>query len=222
MGMMSYSGLHPFPNTDTSEGLEQCFAVSYYSRLRLVSNLLPLLHQSIQPHVLSILNGTKETKIDENDVNLDKQWGIRAVVNHTTLLTSLAFDYLVEHDAQKHIVFLHATPGFVNTNTPRTKEHLPSKKDGLLWWAFLSVIQVVSGWVIRYFGMNIKESGARHAFHLTSDTFQPGSWRVNSHSNAVPDNDTLKDYQNRGWAEKMWDFTHQVWDKALAAAGTTT
>ncbi|ROW00363.1 hypothetical protein VMCG_07240 [Cytospora schulzeri] len=219
---MSPGGM-PFAGAKyTPEGLEQCFAVSYYSRLRLVSNLLPLLHQSRQPHVLSILNGTKETKIDEDDINLDKKWGIRALVNHTTLLTSLAFDYLAEHDAQKHIVFLHATPGFVNTNTPRTAEHLPSKKDGLLWWAFLSVMQIVSGWVIRYFGMNIRESGERHAFHLTSDTYQPGSWRIDSQSDVVPDNDTLRGYHSRGWAEKIWDFTHCAWDHAVAAGSTSS
>lgn len=208
--------------SDTEEGLETCFAVSYYSRLRLVSNLLPLLNQCHrQPaRVLSILNGTKETKINEKDLNLDRQWGIRAVVNHTTLLTSLAFDYLSEKAPQKHIVFLHATPGLVNTMTPRTKEHLPSReKAGLLQWALLSFVQIISGWVIRYFGMNINESGERHAFHLTSDNFEPGSWRIDRHSHIAPDNDALQDYLSHGWAEKAWDFTLMMWDKALAYQG---
>lgn len=34
---------------------------------------------------------------------------MRPVINHTTLLTSLAFDHLAAHNAHKHIVFLHAT-----------------------------------------------------------------------------------------------------------------
>lgn len=34
-----------------------------YSRLRLVSNLLPLLQGATSPHILSILNDTKETTI---------------------------------------------------------------------------------------------------------------------------------------------------------------
>lgn len=111
-------------------------------------------------------------------------------------------------------------PGFVNTKTPRTAEHLPSKKDGLLWWAFLSVMQVVSGWIIRFFGMNIAESGERHAFHLTSDDFQPGSWRINRLSDAVPDNDVLKDYRARGWEDKTWEFTLQIWERALAKSSS--
>lgn len=167
--------------------------------------------------MLSILNGTKETKVDEDDLNLDKNWGLRPVVNHTTLLTSLTFDHFAAQDPQGRIVFLHATPGFVNTNTPRTKEHLPSReKVGLLKWLLLSFVQVVSGWVIRYFGMNIKESGERHAFHLTSESFRPGSWRVDRHSNVVPDNDVLRDYHSRGWAAQAWDFTLAMWEKALA------
>lgn len=206
-------------STDTEEGLETCFALSYYSRLRIVSNLLPLLNhvrnQGSPARVLSILNGTKETTIDENDINLDKNWSIRGVVNHTTLLTSLAFDHLADQNPGR-VVFLHATPGFVNTNTPRTKEHLPSRdKVGILQWALHSFLQIVSGWVIRYFGMNINESGERHAFHLTSNTFEPGSWRVDRHCNVLPDNQILEDYRARGWMEKAWTFTLATWDKAI-------
>lgn len=215
---------HPYPSEsssesltwsiDTDEGLESCFAVSYYSRLRLISNLLPLLHQSSHPRILSILNGTKEKKINEEDIGLEKNWGIVAVVNHTTLCTSLAFDYLTANDSQKHITFLHATPGFVHTDTPRTA--YPSKANGLAWWAFVSVLQVVSGWIIRYFGMAAKESGERHAYELTTDKIVPGSWRVNQLSEIVPDNDVLVQYRESGWGEKIWEFTNRVWDKALA------
>lgn len=84
---------------------------------------------------------------------------------------------------------------------------------------FLSLVQIVSGWIIRYFGMNIKESGERHAFHLTSDSFEPGSWKVDRHSNVIPDNNVLRDYHSRGWAGKAWDFTLAIWDKALASEG---
>ncbi|KAF1948162.1 hypothetical protein CC80DRAFT_486539 [Byssothecium circinans] len=198
----------------TEEGLESCFAVSYYARLRLISNLLPLLHRSSQPRVLSILNGTKEKKIDEEDIGLERHWGIPAVVNHTTICTSLAFDYLASNDSQKHITFLHVTPGFVSTDTPRTA--YPSKSNGLAWWAFISFVQIVSGWIIKYFGMAAKESGERHAYELTNDKFVPGSWRVNHLNDVVPDNQVLVQYREDGWGEKIWEFTIGVWEKALA------
>jgi hypothetical protein len=196
--------------TDTKEGLESCFVVSYYSRLRLISNLLPLIHSSPSPRVLSILNGTKEKAIDETDIGLEKEnaWGIAAVVNHTTLCTSLAFDYLAANDAKKHVTFLHATPGFVNTDTPRTT--FPSMKDGVIRWALVSTFQVVSGWIIRWYGISAKEAGERHAYHLTNEKLVPGSWRVDKFSDVAKDNKTLERYQERQWGEVVWEFTNKV------------
>ena len=209
-----YSSARLTVGTDTEEGLESCFAVSYYSRLRLISNLLLLLNKSSRPRVVSILNGTYEKKMIEEDLGLEKHWGITAVVNHTTVCTSLAFDYLAANDSQKHISFIHDTPGFVRTDTMRTS--WPSKKDGLAWWAFVSVMQIVSGWIIKYFGMAAKESGERHAYELTSDKFGPGSWRVSHLNDIVPDNKVLVEYRESGWGEKIWEFTLGVWEKALA------
>jgi hypothetical protein len=185
--------------------------VSYYARLRIVSNLLPLIRRSRHPRVLSILNGTKEKKINEQDLGLEKNWSIIAVVNHTTLFTSLAFDHLAANNSQ--ITFLHTTPGFVKTDTPRTA--YPSKDNGIIWWALISVFQIVSGWIIQYFGRPAKESGERHAYALTSEAFPPGSWRVDKMSNIVPDNDILLQYRENGWKEIVWDFTIQVWDGCL-------
>ncbi|KAK6073208.1 short-chain dehydrogenase reductase [Seiridium cupressi] len=70
----------------TDEGLEVCFAVSYWSRARLTANLLPLLGQSPNARVLPMLNGTKEKRINEQDIGL-KKWGIVPVVDHTTICT---------------------------------------------------------------------------------------------------------------------------------------
>lgn len=182
----------------------------------MVSKLLPLLRRSPGPHVLSILNGTLEKPINEDDLGLDKSWGITAVVNHTTVCTSLAFDYLSKQDEANKVVFLHATPGFVSTDTPRKTR--PSRQSGILWWAFISTMQVVSGWIIYYFGMAVKDSGERHSYHLTSSTFNAGSWQVNRHSEVLPPNEVLRQYQERGWAEKVWDHSLRVWDRALATS----
>jgi hypothetical protein len=186
--------------------------VSYYARLRIIFNLLPLIRRSRHPRVLSILNGTKEKKIDEQDVGLEMNWGIMAVVNHTTLCTSLAFDYLATNNSQ--ITFLHTTPGFVSTDTPRNA--YPSKSNGIFWWALISVFQIVSGWIIQYFGKSAKESGERHAYVLTSEIYAPGSWRLDSVCEIVPDNDILVQYRERGWSEIVWNFTNRVWEKTLA------
>jgi len=182
----------------------------------MVQNLLPLLRRSTRSRVLSVLNGTLEKPINENDLGLERIWGIAAVVNHTTVCTSLAFDMLAANDKENNIVFLHATPGLVSTNTPRKMR--PSKESGLLWWAFMSTVQVVSGWVIYYFGMPVAESGERQAYHLTSEDFKPGSWQVNRHSVVLPPNKALKEYQERGLAGTIWDHTLRVWERAVSTS----
>jgi len=68
----------------------------------------------------------------------------------------------------------------------------------MMWWALISLSQIVSGWIIRYFGMPAKESGERFAYVLTSEKFGPGSWRTDSQSDVVPDNDVVVRYRERG------------------------
>jgi hypothetical protein len=129
-------------------------------------------------------------------------------VAHTTLLTSLAFNHLFENQTRTKLTFIHATPGFVNTGTAR--KTYPSKNDGYFWFAFLSVMQVVSGWIIRYFGMNVHDSGERHAYLLTTDDIQPGSWRTTRHNDIIPNNAALTYFLENGRKEIIWNHTLRI------------
>ena len=71
-------------------------------------NLLPLLRQSPRPRVLSVLNGDREKSMRDEDIGLEQHWYPLAVINHTTTMTSLAFEHLAEND--NRITFLHAFP----------------------------------------------------------------------------------------------------------------
>lgn len=73
--------------------------------MRLVSNLLPLLRKSSRPRVLSVLNGGKEKAMRDEDLGLEQHWSTISIINHTTTMTSLAFDHLAEND--ERITFLH-------------------------------------------------------------------------------------------------------------------
>lgn len=150
----------------------------------------------------------------ENDIGLEENWGLINLVKHATLCTSLAFEYLAASDAKKQITFIHALPGFVYTHTERTK--YPTMADGVVQWCFRSLFQVLSGWYVRLFGMAVQESGDRFAYVLTSNKLGPGSWRTGPESEVVPDNQALVRYRERGWAEKIWEFTEGVWGRALA------
>ncbi|KAF2018271.1 hypothetical protein BU24DRAFT_479686 [Aaosphaeria arxii CBS 175.79] len=198
----------------TKEGLEANFAISYFSRIRLVSNLLPLLQKSEQPHVLSILNGTKEKRIKEDDIGLEKSWGIVPMIDHSTLLTSLAFDYLATIDHSKRVVYLHVTPGLVNTGSRKQR---PDTSKGWFRWLGLLILSHIADFMVRLTGMSLDESGERHAYVLTSGQFEPGSWRLDKLNDVIPDNDAVVSYRNAGWADKIWNFTEREWTRALSA-----
>ncbi|KAK8043753.1 hypothetical protein PG994_012591 [Apiospora phragmitis] len=153
---------------------------------RILANLLPLIHRSPKPRVLSTLNGTKEKRINDQDIGLEKKWGIVSVVDHTTICTSLAFDYLSANETLKKTAFIHATPGFV-----------------------------ISGWIIVYFGKSLSESGERHAYLLSTESISPGSSRTNKENDVVPDNEVLKYYHERNQGETIWNHTAQVREAAL-------
>ncbi|KAG0645095.1 Oxidoreductase andH [Hyphodiscus hymeniophilus] len=56
----------------TEEGLDLCLVIQYYSRIRLVSILLPLLRASPRGgRILSVLDGGREKPIITTDLGLD-------------------------------------------------------------------------------------------------------------------------------------------------------
>ncbi|KAF1348991.1 hypothetical protein BDV97DRAFT_415034 [Delphinella strobiligena] len=199
-GLVPLNGL--MCSIDTKEGLELCFALSYYSRMRLLSNLLPLLHRSSQPRVLSVLNGGKEKPMYDDGIGLDNHWSTFAVVNHTTTMTSLAFEYLATND--KCITFLHTCPGLVRTDI--FARLTPPEGSSFLWRVALASIRGVVAVAMLLIGISIEESGERHAFHLTNDTHTPGVWLIDPSSELV----------ERGWPEKIWEYTEQIFAKALS------
>ncbi|KAI3331806.1 hypothetical protein HD806DRAFT_478368 [Xylariaceae sp. AK1471] len=210
---MSMGGLPLAGAQYTSEGLETCFAISYFSRMRLLFNLLPLLNQSPRPRVLSVLNGGMEKRVVENDMGLEKSWTVGNLVNHTTLFTSLTFDGVAAQNPE--LTLIHNAPGLVESDNLR-RIRLPADAP-FMRRVWVSVAKFLIS-VIRYFiGMPPKEAGERQTYHLTSDTYGPGSFRVNKSSEIVPSNDALMTYRESGWINKIWEFTVAAWDKALTS-----
>ena len=191
-------------------------AISYYSRLRIVFNLLSLLQQADRPRVISILNGTHEMRVNEQDIGLQdkKNWGIFKCINHAGVLTSLAFRYLAAQDEYEHITFIHSGPGVVFTGLSPTAR--PKHAYEWSWWAVVLTTKGLVRCLVRALGMPANESGERHAYELTSDDFKPGSWGANSQCDVVPANKALSKYLQNNYSTKTWDYTVGLWMKALA------
>ncbi|OBT81098.1 hypothetical protein VE02_10279 [Pseudogymnoascus sp. 03VT05] len=197
----------------TKESLETCFAISYYSRMRLIQNLLPLLRQSLQPRVLTLLNGGKEKPMFDDDICLEKHWSADAVITHTTTMTSLALEHLAKDE---QITFLHVFPGLVNSgNFIRVTA---AESAGVVWRVMLAVFCRMITVVQLIFGTTPEECGERQAYHLTSDQFGPGAWRIDNSSEVVTASagDVFEKYRDGGWPEKIWEHTTAVFERVMA------
>ena len=197
---------------DTKEGLETCFALSYYTRIRLVTRLLPLLRQSSGPRVLSVLNGGKEEALNEQDLGLDQSWSSRCVIKHTTTMTTLMFERLAKEN--QGITFMHAYPGLVKTDIIAGLS--PLRGSGLVWIMTLAFVRGLAAIILLVFGMSVEECGERQAFLLTSDSYGPGAFRINSTSDQVLAPGILKRYREQSWSDRIWNHTTRTIDTALA------
>ncbi|RFU27606.1 hypothetical protein B7463_g8738, partial [Scytalidium lignicola] len=211
-----------YRNVDTKEGLDICCALSSYLKVRLITNLLPLLRQSPRPRILSVLNGGKEKLMRGDDIGLDnvQNYGPQAAINHTTTMNTLALEHWASDKNNRRVTFLHSFPGLVATDNFSRID--PPASFGIIERTILKLItRFVS--VIRWtFGMSVVNCATRQAFHLTSDKYDPGEvWRINQSSEPVTTPGVLEPYRERGWREKALDYTMSVFEEALAVNDET-
>ncbi|PMD32008.1 hypothetical protein L207DRAFT_640332 [Hyaloscypha variabilis F] len=204
----------------TKENLETCLTLSYYTRLLLLTHLLPLLRFSPNPRVLSVLNAGKETELLETDLGLerDNSWSFTRVVGHSTTMTSLAFDFLAKEESNREITFIHAAPGLVKT---RIFERV-TPLDGSAWWwrLMLGGIKGMAAWLYWFKGVEAEESGERMVFLLTGGVFGKGAWRVDEWCEGVGrvDGGLVEGYVEKGEGVRVWEFTEGVFERVLGDA----
>ncbi|KAL7819177.1 hypothetical protein V8C44DRAFT_317196 [Trichoderma aethiopicum] len=159
------AGYAPFgTRKETSEGLELCQSLEYYSRMLFILHLLPLLRQSEAPRVISVLGGGMESariQVDDPDLKQPGNFGamkgqIQYIGMNTISLEKLASE---NHD----VTFIHSWPGWVNTGNARRG------------WDEGSIVARVFAFVVEtliyFFGSSHEESGQRHLFESTSAAF---------------------------------------------------
>lgn len=156
--------------------------------------------------------------MDEKDMGLESHWSIMNVVKHTTVMTSLAFDYLAAQNDQ--ITFIHNFPSLVRSDNFNRIN--PPPGSSLLWRVWLAVVKGVVSFVRLIVGMTPEEAGERQSYHLTSSYYGPGAFRVHQDSEIVPPGKALKHYEDNGWPDRVWEFTVSVWERVLAAAPVNT
>ena len=110
-GIASINGFTP-----TSEGYDQKVSLHYLSRMALIKSLLGSLNKSDSPRVLSVLSaGVHGVYANyKDDFLLEKSFSIKNAADAAGLYNDCGLDSLAQENPK--IAFIHAAPGFVNTN----------------------------------------------------------------------------------------------------------
>ncbi|KAF4439070.1 hypothetical protein FACUT_4424 [Fusarium acutatum] len=216
----------------TEEKLDLCFSLSFYTRMRLIERLLPMLMQAPHPRVLSVLAGGHESPLftNDGDIGLRKKGNYTAprAVNQVTTLHSLAFIYFASHYPK--VSWLHVHPGWVATTF----------LSDLLRSA--GVVGVLAGKFVLpaywFVAMSEEECGRRQAECALSGRYPSremicaavvdvtdqaachgscsGFYRVLSDGSTATDGKVLGPLEREGWPLQVFKHTQQVFDEILS------
>lgn len=111
-GMATTQGFTP-----TNEGNDEKLTLHYYSRMGMIQSLLPALTKSDMPAVVvSVLSGGVHSVYQkyQDDPTLKQTYSIKNAADAAGYYNDLGLDqFALDHS---EIKFVHAAPGFVNTN----------------------------------------------------------------------------------------------------------
>jgi NAD(P)-dependent dehydrogenase (short-subunit alcohol dehydrogenase family) len=211
-GFMAFEG-----RKDTIEGLDPSMTTRYYSRLRAVQQLLPLLNNSPSPRIVSVLGGGIEAPLNELDLDLrdPANWSFMKAAFQSATMGTLALERLAQKNSRLSIV--HWFPGPVATpGLAKAKEYgmVPPNQ------------------------MKLEESGARAVFVATSDRYSTngeglvpvpdglgavkksggGIYLVNPLGEGTDNERLLAELRQRKVDEKVWSFTQKVFADCEAQA----
>jgi len=186
-------------------------AIMFYSRMRFIVNLLPLLSAASsagQPsRVHSALSAGKEGEIFLDDLPLKNHYSLKNCATQATTMTTLAFDQLASSNPD--INFIHTSPGIVRTNI--TQGFGPAIN--FISKTFLALLAPL-------LTVPVQESGERHLYaalskdysKVTSDSSIKQMYRLDSKSEICGENDALRKYRQQKTGVEIWEHTLHVFD----------
>lgn len=129
--------------------------MNYYSRIRFITNLLPLLqHATALRRVIFVAAGGREGPLDLTDFPAIRV-PLLAVRTHLSTLITLGLEAVAR--SAPDVAFVHSGPGTVRTKLLTRMQGLP----GMLNWAYITLL---GRWVC----VPIEECGERHMYLATS------------------------------------------------------
>ncbi|KAF2725142.1 hypothetical protein K431DRAFT_317671 [Polychaeton citri CBS 116435] len=146
---------------ETDEGLDRKMCVNFYSRMRFIANLAPMLTAASDANqlsrVITILAAGSEGEVNMEDLDLRQHFTLPSCLAHCVLMT----DFMVYEFSKRYpgTSFSHSYPGTVKTG-------IANELTGAARLAVKLMYSVMSPWIL-----NARESGERHFFQLTSNCY---------------------------------------------------
>ncbi|KAF2651671.1 NAD(P)-binding protein [Lophiostoma macrostomum CBS 122681] len=215
-------GYVSFQRVESPEGLDRVQAIRYYSRMRFLLTLRPLLLKAPAPRVINVLGAGTEGELWPEDWTLKEHYSIGNAAGAAGSMTTLFFEEFAKQQGNEKIAIGYTFPGIVG-GTGLTLEGLP-------WW-----LSPILGWVIsplmKLFGYSIEEAGERALFAGTSEQFVSKSqggeaaakgsdgtvgssvYLVHSDSSVIPGNKALTGLREKKLGKQVWEHTLEVFEK---------
>lgn len=135
--------------------------VNYYSRVRWILNMMPLLEAASKAdelsRVITVLAAGSEGDVRLDDLELKHNFTLHACLAHCVVMT----DFVIEELSRRYpgTSFSHSYPGTVKTG-------IANELSGPVRLAVKLMYAVMTPWII-----NVQESGERHYFQMTSQVY---------------------------------------------------
>lgn len=220
------AGFMPFEGrNDTREGLDPSMSTRYYSRLRAVEGLLPLLNSNgaRSPRVVSVLAGGLEGPLRAADLDLRAPgaWSSWAASVHAGTMGTLALERLARENPRLGVV--HWFPGPVDTpGLARAQRFGMSAPQN---------------------PMSLRESGARGLFLATSERYTGqvgaeglvpppeglppvkksggGIFLVDPLGDSADSENVLAEMRQRSVDQTVWDHTQKIFNACSSQASSS-
>ncbi|KAI8947979.1 hypothetical protein F4801DRAFT_581839 [Xylaria longipes] len=195
-------------DTNTSEGVQTALSLWYFSRMRLLSNLLPFLRRSPKPRVLNILNHGAPRPPSKD------YGGHGTILQYTNVMTNLIFNHLATEN--RRITFILSPMGFDGAGNSHGTD-APETAGVFLraWHTILNVRLEVSE---QLFGRRPDKALERHFYYLTSSNCGSGAFHVDEKREIVPSTRPSGPFweSDKNRPDVVWAFTDELWQTALA------
>lgn len=217
-GFMAFEG-----RLDTREGLDPSMSTRYYSRLRAVEGLLPLLDSpdARSPRVVSVLAGGLEAPLRAADLDLRAPgaWSTWTSSVHAGTMGTLAFERLAREHPRLGIV--HWFPGPVDTPAlARAQRFGMSGPQDLMSQDEAGARGLFLATSDRYAGQAVGEAGLVPSPEGLPPAKKSGGgiFLVDPLGDSADSENVLAPMRQRGVDQTVWDHTQNVFDACNSLA----